>query len=429
MVLAVRVRSAVTTFNASMERIRIMNTLRLLLIILFACANLESLHAQWVQTSGTSGRVTCFASKGLSLFAGTNAGIFVSSDSGATWIETDSGLTDNRVNALVVNDGDIFAATALAGVSVSTDDGKYWSAVNSGLADTNTNALALSGTTLFAGTESGGIFTSTNSGGIWTLANAGLTNNQIASFAVDGTTVIAGAYPGGDVFFTTNGGASWTTSTVSAFGAGGINSLALTNSGLFAGTGYGQIYLTTDQGKDWTESDNGVGASIINALYCVGSDIFAGTNNGVFLSRDNGSSWAAVDSGLTDTYICSLYASGPYLYAGTFMDGVWRRPITEILTGVKGGNKGVPASFSLSQNYPNPFNPTTTIGYEVPVRAHVTIVAYDILGRRVETLVDGEQQPGHYEVTFNASRLPSGVYFYRLQAGNFSETRKFSFVK
>jgi len=104
-------------------------------------------------------------------------------------------------------------------------------------------------------------------------------------------------------------------------------------------------YLTTDQGKDWTESDSGVGANIINALYCVGSDIFAGTNNGVFLSRDDGSSWAAVDSGLTDTYICSLYANGPYLYAGTFMDGVWRRPIAEILTGVKGGNKGVPASF------------------------------------------------------------------------------------
>ncbi len=111
------------------------------------------------------------------------------------------------------------------------------------------------------------------------------------------------------------------------------------------------------------------------------------------------------------------------------MDGVWRRPTTEILTGVKDGNKGVPASFSLNQNYPNPFNPTTTIGYDVPVRIHVTIVAYDILGRLVETLVDGERQPGHYEVTFNASRLPSGIYFYRLQAGSFSETRKLSFVK
>lgn len=402
---------------------------RILFAFLFACGYYNTLSAQWAQTSGTSGRVTCFGSKGPSLFAGTNVGIFVSSDSGATWTETDSGLTDNHVNALVVNGADIFAATALAGVSVSTDNGKSWNAVNAGLADTNINALALSGTTLFAGTESGGIYISTNNGGIWTLADDGLTNNQIAAFAVNGTTVVAGAYPGGDVFFTTNGGSSWTASTISAFSTGGITSLAVSNTSLFAGTGYGQIYLTTDQGKDWSESDNGVGATIINALCWVGSDLFAGVDNGIFLSRDNGSSWTAVDSGLTDTYICSLYANGPYLYTGTFMDGVWRRPIAELLTDVKAGGKGIPASFTLYQNYPNPFNPTTTITYDLPVRAHVTIVVYDVLGRRVETLVDGEKQPGHHEVTFNASMLPSGIYFYRLQAGDFSETRKLAFLK
>ena len=85
--------------------------------------------------------------------------------------------------------------------------------------------------------------------------------------------------------------------------------------------------------------------------------------------------------------------------------------------------------FVLSQNYPNPFNPTTTIGYDIPERSLVTLVIYDVLGRRVETLVNGEKQPGHYEVTLDASRLASGVYLYRLQAGSFSETRKLAFVK
>ena len=399
------------------------------LAFLFACGYSSSLNAQWVQTSGTSGRVTCFATKGSKLFAGTNVGIFASSDSGTSWTETDSGLTDNHVNALVVNGADIFAGTALAGVSVSTDNGKSWNAVNAGLADTNTNALVLSGTTLFTGTESGGIYISTNNGGIWTLADDGLTNDQIAAFAVNGTTVIAGAYPGGDVFFTTNGGTSWTTSTISAFSTGGIISLTVTNTGIYAGTGYGQIYLTTDQGKDWSESDNGVGASIINALCSVGSNIFAGTNYGIFVSRDDGLSWTAVDSGLTDTYVCSLFANGPYLYVGTFMDGVWRRPLTEILTSVKPGSNSVPASFMLFQNYPNPFNPTTMIGYDVPERSEVTLAVYDVLGRCVGELVNGEKLPGHYEVTFDASRLPSGVYLYRLQAGSFSETKKLVLVK
>ena len=99
-----------------------------------------------------------------------------------------------------------------------------------------------------------------------------------------------------------------------------------------------------------------------------------------------------------------------------------------MITGIKHEDLQ-PSAFALSQNYPNPFNPTTTIGYDVPKRSLVTVVVYDILGRLVETLVDEEKQPGHYEATFNASGLPSGVYFYRLQAGSFIESRKLVLLK
>lgn len=88
-----------------------------------------------------------------------------------------------------------------------------------------------------------------------------------------------------------------------------------------------------------------------------------------------------------------------------------------------------PAQFSLSQNYPNPFNPTTVISYYIPVRSHVTLTVYDVLGRRVATLVNSEKQPGHHEATFDASTLPSGVYFYRLQAGRLNETKKLVLLK
>ncbi len=80
--------------------------------------------------------------------------------------------------------------------------------------------------------------------------------------------------------------------------------------------------------------------------------------------------------------------------------------------------RGLPSAYRLDLNYPNPFNPTTTIGYQLPIQSHVTLKVFDVLGREVVTLVNGMEEPGSKSVTFDASRLSSGVYFYRLQAGN-----------
>jgi len=89
----------------------------------------------------------------------------------------------------------------------------------------------------------------------------------------------------------------------------------------------------------------------------------------------------------------------------------------------------LPTVFSLSQNYPNPFNPSTTISFDIPRHSHAKLVIYDVLGREVRTLVDEEKQPGRYSVTFDASNLPSGVYLYRMVAGNFSDVKKMVLVK
>ncbi len=85
--------------------------------------------------------------------------------------------------------------------------------------------------------------------------------------------------------------------------------------------------------------------------------------------------------------------------------------------------------YRLEPNYPNPFNPSTTIRYGLPVRSHVSLTVFNTLGQQVATLVNGEMEAGYHDVKFDASRLPSGVYLYRLQAGNHIEVRKALLMK
>ncbi|MBI4547123.1 MAG: T9SS type A sorting domain-containing protein [Ignavibacteriae bacterium] len=88
-----------------------------------------------------------------------------------------------------------------------------------------------------------------------------------------------------------------------------------------------------------------------------------------------------------------------------------------------------PITFNLSQNYPNPFNPVTVIRYQIPVSSRVTLKVYNLLGQEVAVLVDGMQEAGYKSVELNANKIASGVYFYRLQAGTFVETKKLLLLK
>jgi hypothetical protein len=98
-------------------------------------------------------------------------------------------------------------------------------------------------------------------------------------------------------------------------------------------------------------------------------------------------------------------------------------------TDIKGSEDISPEGFSLSQNYPNPFNPSTTIRYGLPERSRVSLAVYNTLGQQVTVLQNGEQEAGYYDAKFDASTLPSGVYFSRLQAGSYVETRKLCLVR
>lgn len=99
------------------------------------------------------------------------------------------------------------------------------------------------------------------------------------------------------------------------------------------------------------------------------------------------------------------------------------------LTGIREVNENLPLNFCLYQNYPNPFNPVTVIRYRLPVTSVLTLKVYNVLGQEIMQLVNEVKQAGNYEVTWDASRQSSGVYFYRLQTSKFADTKKLLFLR
>ena len=100
-----------------------------------------------------------------------------------------------------------------------------------------------------------------------------------------------------------------------------------------------------------------------------------------------------------------------------------------ILTAIHSNTNQVPSSYNLAQNYPNPFNPSTKISFSIPKAGNVKLAVFDILGKQVTELVNGFKQAGTYDINFNASNIASGVYFYKIESGSFTEVKKMLLVK
>ena len=169
--------------------------------------------------------------------------------------------------------------------------------------------------------------------------------------------------------------------------------------------------------------------------FCVSdASVFVSTwNKGgeVFLSTNYGANWIPANEGLPTEYDCvinNLAICKGSVFAGSASRGVWQRQLSEMVT----SNKRAPElaeHFSLHQNYPNPFNPSTTIKYDLPKTSRVRLAVYDVLGREVVVLVNEKKDARVHEVKFDGSNSASGVYFYRIQAGDFVATRRLLLLK
>ncbi len=211
-------------------------------------------------------------------------------------------------------------------------------------------------------------------------------------------------------------------------------------------TGYiiqNNIFLkTTDGGVNWFDSGTPNQANLYNLF-------MLSENTGwiaAYISTDNARICKTTNGGITWQYntigiagFMSSYYKLQFVNdrIGWFGGSTSNNPMGSLfkttnggtVTGFVSGNTEPPIDFSLSQNYPNPFNPNTEIKWEVPVSGFVSLKVFDAIGNEIETLVNEYQNTGNYSVNFDGSKLPSGVYFYKLTAGNFSETKRMVLIK
>jgi photosystem II stability/assembly factor-like uncharacterized protein len=361
------------------------------------------------------------------LFAGTEDAVFVRDLTAGGWLRVSDGLNHSTVFQLHYSSADkrLYASTA-SGLFFLPDKGNYWNILlqqwSYGIVE-SPNGNKYSG-------ASGGILKEMAGTDIWAfIESIGLPGTDIYSLVLDSLNNLYAGTSLNGVFMSTDGGTFWTQSGIySPLIFYSVKTLALDSEGkIFAGTDTSGAFMSDDRGITWANIPSIFGKNVTCFALDNPSMYFAGTSDrGVFVSTDRGLNWQSANNGLTDSSILSLaFDQSGTLHAGT-SKGMYTT--TNVTNRIDDKNK-IPSTYSLLQNYPNPFNPATVISYQLAMNSVVRLNVYDILGRLVNTLIDERQTAGGHSVTFNGNNLPSGIYFYRLQAGNYVETKKMILLK
>jgi hypothetical protein len=391
----------------------------LLLIILIAAVNVS--NAQWVPDTNGIGYKSeqSIAVSGNNIFTGTiNYGVYLSTNNGTSWTQTS--LNNQFIYSLAVNGSNIFAGTYGNGVYLSTNNGTTWT--QTALINKYVPSLLVVGNNIYAGVYYDGLYVSTNNGSTWTQTS--LNSGDVYSLALSGTDIFAGKFLNG-VYKSTNNGSSWTQTSLNNQS---IQSFFIKGNDIFAGTYYSAgIYLSTNSGTSWTPST--IANRSFYSFAVSGNTIFAGSDGyGVYTSTNEGVNWIQRNEGFAgNPRVYGLCILNGYIFAATDYS-MYRRPLSDFV-GIIPISEQVPVDFSLEQNFPNPFNPETKIRFAIPKSSYTKIVVYDALGKELETLVSEQLNAGTYEIDWNASGNPSGVYFYKIVADGYSRVKKMMLIK
>lgn len=399
-----------------------------ILLICVLSLGAAPLHAQWVKTDGPDSVQVLVTASSNQVYAGTKDGLFLSSDTGVTWTEISTGLTNRNVRAFTPAFGFLYAGTVGGGIFRSSDGGSNWEAVNNGLTNLDARSIASSQgqRTLLAAT-SGGVFLSADSGGSWTEINTGLPSLDVRDVLYRDS----GAYAATDsgVFLRMPSDSVWlplnnglTTFDVRALAGDGTTSLV-------AGTGVGIFrWHINIANLNWSTVPGGPAGTVRALSLATGNPFMAypqlaGTTEGVYFAYMDGESWKAINEGLPDGLDVRAVTVDHHVTWDSYMmagaeTGIWRRLQHEVIpASIRPGVRSSMASqLRLTGNH--------AVSFSLPARNAVSLTLHDLSGRTRATLLTGELAAGNHTARLDAASLPAGLYFVRLRTPEFSETRR-----
>ena len=415
-----------------------------------------TLNAQtgWRQTQLNGQTGYSFHVSGADIFAATDRGVYVTADSGMPWFSKGPA---GQFSFDIIRSHQYILSASKSGVHRSSDNGSTWSLANGSPSFSETgqgigaHIFVKNSSYVFAIAWNKGMFRSGDDGLTWQQVYVGQTavgspdyGASATCMGVIGERIFFGAaypYPYG-LYSSSDNGSTWVGSELPKRSDGITSSLLFfynDNGRLLAG-GFSGIYESSDLGNSWTLLYNnligthgemlGVGTfrDVVSYNHAL---IAAIESKSIYISFDDGRSWKSYSEGLSSDWIfVALAIKPPNIWAiSRFLGNAYRRSLAEIVTEVEHKSDILPTDYALQQNFPNPFNPSTAIQYRLARATHATLHVYNTLGQTVATLVDGKQNPGAYDVRWDGSGVPSGVYYYRLRAGEFTGTRSMILLK
>jgi photosystem II stability/assembly factor-like uncharacterized protein len=394
-----------------------------------------------------------------------------------TWVQQTSGVATTLFSVKAVNNLIAWACGAGAVVRRTTDGGTTWTNANPNpgvITGDVYNIEAIDGNTAWCTTSptTTNIYKTTNGGVNWVNVYnaAGFINAIKMTSATNGIATgdpVAGNWV---ILGTTNGGVNWTSiSTTAGTGDGRNNCLQVLGSHVWFGSGQGTMWHSTNGGVNWSSaptsplttqvlgvsfkdaniglaggsslvrSTNGganwtavtiAGTGNISGIQSSGDNFWCVRGTGIYRSTDAGLTWASVHTATgTQNDISLSTGSNGCFVAWTCATGGNIAKMNGSPVGISGNNNQIPTVYRLEQNYPNPFNPATIIKFGLPVGDNVKLTIFDLLGREVAVLVNEFRTAGTYEASFDASSISSGVYFYKLETPNFTESKRMMLIK
>lgn len=419
---------------------------------------------------------------GNAIVTGEYGAVLKSSNYGINW-ETDARYVSIQDLYRVENiQNEKFYISGDSGtILVSTDRGDSWSDISLNTSNRIHGIDFINAQTGFLAGDNGMLKKTVNGGSTWDSINSYVNHYLIdVKFVNDMTGFVSGRY--GYILKTTDGGNSWDSSRVKpgVFGPNVLELYFLNENTGFAGCTGWEIYKTTNQGQNWSLKTNFGASSPITSFHFFNEKAGIATAAGGYVLRtsDSGENWTLGErltvTDLNDIKFVnqntgfivsegSTYDGGPFIFKSTNAGMNWELQDFKLFSGpilsnltflddstlIAIGSNGtiiktysggetvnikqlvteIPSGFSLSQNYPNPFNPVTKIKFAIPRSSPVKVVIYDILGRKVTSLINQKLSSGTYETQWDGSGYASGVYFYSLEAEGFKETRKMLLIK